>query len=119
VASAITSGGARTPEELETLFEDALVMAEEADLAALFAAGAVLRAGGERLARGEAIASVAMRTWGGDHPYLAAPRRVLLARDVALIVGEEVINVARRGGDGAWRFAIMLQVDDGVRREDA
>lgn len=47
----IESAGARTPEELETLLEDALVIRDGEALAALFGSGAALVTGGERPAR--------------------------------------------------------------------
>jgi ubiquinone/menaquinone biosynthesis C-methylase UbiE len=101
--------GARTPEELESLLEDALVLRDGEALAGLFEAGAVLVAGGQRPARGgAAIARLALATWAGDRTYVADPRRVLQARDLALIVAEGAINVARRGGDGAWRYAMSF-----------
>jgi len=43
--------------------------------------------------------------------YLASPRRVFQARDTALLVGDGVINVARRGPDGSWRYAISVLRD--------
>jgi hypothetical protein len=103
--------GARTPEELETLLEDSLVIGDGDALAALFEEGAALVASHEPPARGRAsIARVALGIWGGAHPYVADPRHVVQARDVALVVGARGINVARRGGDGAWRYAIVLQM---------
>jgi hypothetical protein len=112
------SVGARTPEELETLFEDALVIRDRQMLAELFEEGAVLVAGDERPARhGEEIAMLALQSWVGDCAYVADPQRVLLARDIALIVAARGINVVRRGGDGAWRYAIVFQsVGDGIER---
>ena len=107
--------GARTPEELETLLEDALIIGDGDALAALFEEGATLVAPNEPPARGgEAIARLALVTWGGDRPYVADPRHVVRARDVALVVGERGINVARRGGGGAWRYAIVLQTGEGA-----
>ncbi len=112
-------GGARTPEELETLFEDAFVTRDREALAQLFEAGAVLVAG-DRLQEargGDEIARVATALWTGDRTYVADPRRVLQARDVALVVAERGINVVRRGRDGAWRYAIVRQsVDDNTKR---
>ena len=109
--------GARTPEELEALLEDALVLRDGEALAALFEAGAVLVAGRGRPARGgEEIARLALATWEGDQTYVADPRQVVQARDVALVVAEGGVNVARRGRDGAWRYAIVLAVDDGTGR---
>ena len=114
----VMSGGARTPEELETPFEDALVIRDRQAVAELFEEGAVLIAGDERPGRGgEAIARLALATWEGEHTYVADPRRVMQARDLALIVVEQGINVARRGRDGAWRYAIVLRsVEDGERK---
>jgi len=102
--------GAQTPEELETLFEDAFVTRDREALAQLFEDGAVLVAGdGLQEARGgEQAARLAAAMWEGDRTYVADPRRVLQARDTALVVAERAINVVRRGSDGCWRFAISL-----------
>ncbi len=112
--------GARTPEELETLLEDALVVGDRVALAALFEAGAVLVAGDRPLARGgEAIARVATGLWTGERTYVADPRRVVQARDLALVVAEQAIHVVRRGSDGAWRYAIsLLSLYDTTAREE-
>jgi uncharacterized protein YciI len=102
--------GARTPEELEMLFEDALVVRDPQMLAKLFEEGAVFIAGRALPARGgEEIATVALATWSGDDAFIADPRRVMQARDVALIVVEGGVNVVRRGRDGAWRYAIVVE----------
>lgn len=113
------SAGARTPEELETLLEDALVLRDGEVLAGLFETGAVLLAGEERPARGgREIAQAVLAAWTGDHTYVADPRQVLQARDLVLILARGV-NVARRGSDGAWRYAIVLRsVDDGTERRE-
>lgn len=102
--------GARTPEELETLFEDAFVIQDREALAQLFEAGAVLvAADGQREARGgEEIARCARAMWDGDRTYVADPHRILQVRDTALVVAEQSINVVRRGRDGTWRYAIAL-----------
>jgi hypothetical protein len=77
--------GARTPEELEALFEDAFVTRDAEALCGTFAEGAVLAVGdGPDTARGsEEIGRVATALWAGDRTYVAEPRRVLLARDTA------------------------------------
>jgi hypothetical protein len=108
--------GAPTPEELETLLEDALMIRDRTAVAALFEDGAVLITGGQRPGHGtDEIARLALSTWDCDHAYIAGPRRVVQARDVALIVADHGINVARRSSDGSWRYAIALQpVDDGA-----
>lgn len=106
--------GAQTPEELETLLEDAFVIRDRVALAQLFESGAVLGAtGGAAEARGgEQIARLAASMWGRDFAYFADPGRVVQARDTVLVVGRRAINVVRRGADGRWRYAIsLLDVD--------
>ena len=102
--------GASTPEELDTLFEDAFVTRDGEALIELFEEGAVLVAGdGRPQARGgEEIARFANGMWEDEQTYVAEPRRVVQARDTALVLAERSINVARRGSDGAWRYAISL-----------
>jgi len=103
------SPGAQTPEELETLFEDAFVVRDGQALARLFEDGAVLGAAREEDARGgEQIARLAAAMWESDFTYLAEPRRILQARDTALVVGRPAVSVVRRGGDGRWLYAISL-----------
>jgi ketosteroid isomerase-like protein len=102
--------GARTPEELETLFEDAFVTRDAEALSAMFAEGGVLAVGeGLEAARGgEEIGRLATALWEGDRTYVAEPRRVVQARDTALVLADRAINVVRRGSDGAWRYSIAL-----------
>jgi hypothetical protein len=112
--------GAHTPEELETLLEDALLLSDANARAALFEDGGVLAAGfTSREARGaDEIASFALGN--SDRSYLANPRRILQARDTALVVADGAINVARCGEDGAWRYAIALLFPDAtMTKEDA
>jgi hypothetical protein len=103
-------GGARTPEELETLLEDAFVLHDPQALAQLFEPGAMLVVGGGLPeARGRRqIARVAAQLWDAERSYLADPRRVLQARDTALVVSGRAINVVRRTDNGSWRYAISL-----------
>lgn len=99
--------GARTPEELEVLLEDAFVTRDREALAGLFEEEAVLDTGGRRQARGgKEIERVAEAMWRADRSYLAEPQRIVQARDTALVVAIRSISVVRRGGDGAWRYAI-------------
>jgi len=102
-------GGARTPEELETLLEDAFVLHDPQALAQLFEPGAMLVVGGGLPeARGRRqIARVAAQLWDLDRCYLAEPRRVLQARDTALVLAGRATNVTRRD-NGSWRYAISL-----------
>ena len=101
--------GASTPEELEALLEDAFVLRDRDALTELFDDAAVLAVGtGRREARGgAAIRRLANELCLGSRTYVAQPRRVVQARDTALVVAERAISVARRGGDG-WRYTISL-----------
>jgi hypothetical protein len=104
------NAGARTPEELETLLEDAFLLHDPQALARLFHPGAMLVAGGGLPeARGRRqITQVAARLWDTERLYLADPRRVLQARGTALVLAGRAINVVRRTDDGSWRYAISL-----------
>ena len=91
------------------LFEDAFVTRDEEALGRLFEEEAVLVADGFAEVRGiQEIGRFATAIWEGDRTYLADPRRILQSRDTALLVADGTLNVARRGPDGAWRFAISL-----------
>jgi hypothetical protein len=100
---------ARTPEELETLFEDAFIVRDADMFGSLFERGAVFAAESGRCeARGDTeIARAASAMWSRERTYIADVRRVVQVRDTALSVGRG-INVLRRGADGSWRFAIAL-----------
>ena len=76
----MTAGG-RTPEELETLLEDALLMRDAEALTPLFEDAGVLVAGRRpQLLRGpREIARAARLLWDQPRGYLAGPRRELLA----------------------------------------
>ena len=111
--------GARTPEELETLLEDAFVLHDPQALAQLFQPSAMLVVGGGLPeARGRRqIARVAAQLWDLDRSYLAEPRRVLQARDTALVLAGRAINVARRAHHRPWRYAISLLDPDTATQE--
>ncbi len=101
--------GARTPEELETLFEDAFLLRDQQALMDLFEAGAVLMVdGGSPEARGSVeISRLAGEMWRRDEAYLARSGRILQAGDTALVLaGDHGVSVLRRGDDGSWRYAI-------------
>jgi hypothetical protein len=102
--------GARTPEELETLLEDAFVLHDPMALTQLFYPTAMLvTRDGLSEARGHPqIAQVASQLWDSERLYLADPRRILQVRDIALILAGRATNVVRRAGDGSWRYAISL-----------
>lgn len=114
------NAGARTPEELEALFEDAFVLRDREGLASLFEARAVLvegSANGEVRGRAE-IARSAADLWSRDVVYVADPRRVVQARDLALVLATQSTSVMRRGADGVWRYAISLLAIDQPTKEE-
>lgn len=103
------STGARTPEELETLLEDAFITRDRTGFRALFDDGAVLAPADAGEARGaDAIGAAADRLWAAGRTYLGGDARVLQTRATALVVSRAGIHVARRDGDGTWRVAISL-----------
>ena len=107
--------GAQTPEELDALLEDAVVPRDARAVAELFEEGGLLAVGATATARGGVqIARSAAAIWGG-RPYVSEPRRVLQARDTALVVAARALHVARRSGGGPWRLAVSL-VDAGRTR---
>jgi hypothetical protein len=104
--------GARTPEELETLLEDAFVIRDHGAIAGLFEHDAVLSDGEAVLARGRPMIVQATRAmWAREQPYLAAPAQVLQIHRTALIAGPFATSVAHRTRDGAWRYTITLLHD--------
>lgn len=106
----MTAAGARTPEELENLLEDAFVLRDTKALGRLFEVGAVLAtADSLHEARGRYdIEDVAARLWKLRKVYVADSRRVLQAGDTALILCPEAVNVVRRGDEGTWRYTIAF-----------
>ncbi len=112
--------GARTPEELELLLEDAFVTRDAQAVAAMFADGGVLalRARAHAARGAGEIERLAETLWAADSTYIAAPLRVVQARDTTLVVADGAINVLRRGSDGAWAYAIaLLSLDPGTTKE--
>ncbi len=101
--------GARTPEELDALLEDAFVVRDRGAVASLFEREGLLVDDAAREARGaREIAGWASETWTRGLTYLGAERRVLQAGDTALVLTPQGIGVARRRDDRAWRYAIAL-----------
>src|SRR5262245_45440846 len=97
--------GASTPEELDTLFEDAFVVRDPDAVTGLFEDGGVLATPGEAR-RGPAIGPFAAALWEREVGYVSGAGRVLQAHDTALLVSERSISVLRRAPDGHWRYAI-------------
>ena len=102
--------GANTPEELDALMEDAVVLRSGGSVAALFEEGGLLAVGtGAHPAWGERqIARAAAAIWEGATTYVSEPRRVLQGRDTALVVAAGALHVTSRAPDGRWRLAVSL-----------
>lgn len=104
--------GAQSPEELDTLLEDAFVLRDAAALARLFEVAGVLVAEGLPAAHGRAeIGRVGARLWRDGRSYVADARRVLMAHGVALVIGHGAVHVVRRGRDRSWRYVITMLHD--------
>jgi hypothetical protein len=102
--------GARTPEELETLLEDAFVLHDHEALEQLFESEAVLHTTGSptQICGREQIKRFVTRTWDHRSTYLADPQMVLQAQGTALMVSGRAISVVHRGENGMWRYAIVF-----------
>jgi hypothetical protein len=113
------SVGAHTPEELEALFEDAFVLRDPGAIAALFEERALLAGAGlaGEVRGSPEIARSAAALWSRNLTYVAEPRRVIQAHDLALILATQGTSVVRRGADGAWRYAISLLTINQTKEE--
>jgi hypothetical protein len=96
-----------TPEELETLLEDAFVLRDRDALAALFEDGGLLAREGSTCV-GAQIRPFATSMFERDVCFVASPRRIVQARDIALVLSDTSISVMRRTPDGNWQYAITL-----------
>jgi len=94
---------AQSPEELELLLEDALVLQDATAVAALFQDAGVLveRSGGVR-GRNQVASLLAQQD------YLAAPRSVTVVSNVAIVVGPQTVNVSCRNPGGGWRLVAAI-----------
>lgn len=94
---------AESPEELEILLEDALVLQDDAAVAALFEKGGVLveRSGCVR-GRNQVAHLLAKQQ------YLAAPCSVTVVNNIAIVVGPHTVNVSCRDPGGGWRLVAAI-----------
>jgi hypothetical protein len=93
---------ASTPEELETLLEDAVLLGDEAAVAALFDEGAVLVSGPRIIGPKQALAELARLG------YVATTRTVTVRRDLAIVIGDHAVNISIRAPDGGWRLVAAI-----------
>jgi uncharacterized protein DUF4440 len=105
--------GAATPEELETLLEDAFVLRDATAAARLFEPGGLFCSGSSSARGRSAIARQVAALLEIDRPYVAGDRRVLQAGDVAVLLGQRTVIVARRGQDRTWHYSIAVHGLDG------
>jgi hypothetical protein len=97
------SGFASSPEDLELLLEDALVLRDDVAAAALFEDGGVLI---ERTGDVREPSHVARLLAGRG--YLASPSSVTVIRDIAVVVGPQAVNISRRDPHGDWRLVAAI-----------
>jgi hypothetical protein len=110
--------GARTPEELDVLLEDASLVGDAETVAGLFVPGGLMAAAEQQARNREQIIGLATALWQGGRVYLAEPQQVLQARDLALALADHAIAVMRRDGDRIWRYAIWVaSLDRPARKE--
>jgi len=103
---------ASSPEELETLLEDAVLLGDEGAVASLFDQGAVLVAG--PLVTGPERALAELTKLG----YVATTRTVTVQHDTAVVVGDQTVNVSVRTPHGAWRLVATIVRPGNVKRRD-
>jgi hypothetical protein len=94
--------GAGSPEELEVLLEDALILQDDAAIASLYDERGVVIHGSGCVPRHDALRLLS------PLQFLALPRSVTVVRDVAVVVGDHTVNVSCRGHDGGWRYVVTL-----------
>jgi len=101
---------AQSPEELEILLEDALVLHDDAAVAALFEESGVLveRSGCVR-GRNQVAYLLAQQD------YLAAPCSVTVVSNVAIVVGPQTVNISCRDPREGWRLVATIITSDPPR----
>jgi hypothetical protein len=96
---------AASPEELEVLLEDALLLHDAAAVAALFEDRGILVTGpGSVTARAQAADALAACG------FIASPRSVALLDDIAVVVGDHTVNISCRGTDRRWRLVVAIMM---------
>ena len=93
---------AASPEELETLIEDAVIRADVDAIADLLCADVLMADGGWVVGRGEVARALAASD------YFAAERCLMLVRDVAIVANDRRVDVCCREVTGSWRLGASI-----------
>jgi hypothetical protein len=100
------SYGASSPDELETMFEDATVLGDPDELAALCVPGAVVHRAMHELPVHGRQRIVRLLIERPDGPaYVALPPHILQRGATALVLAGSAVHVTRRSPQG-WRYLI-------------
>ncbi len=91
--------GASSPEELETLLEDAVLLQDDRAVADLFESNGVVVRVPSRVTGRSRAGSVLVR-----EGFVASVRSVTVVHDVAVVVGQRTVNVSGRRPDHTWRL---------------
>ena len=92
-----------SPEELEMLLEDALLLHDTTAVAALFEdRGVLVTEFGAVTARDQAADVLA------EHDFVASTRSVSVLDDIAVVVGDHTVNISYRGVDKRWRLVVAV-----------
>lgn len=93
---------AACPEELEQLLEDALLLRDQVAVADLYADG-LLVSGEGRQARSDDAFHLLTHV-----AFVASLRSVTLVPGLAVVLGDNTVNVSRREPDGGWRLVVTV-----------
>jgi hypothetical protein len=83
--------------------EDALVLQDDAEVAALFHDGGVLVDGSGRVHGRNQVAHVL-----AQHDYVASPRSVTMVTNAAVVVGSRTVNVSCQAPGEGWRLVAAI-----------
>ena len=100
--------GGRTPAELDTLLEDAVVLRDPAALTALFEEGGLLIPPDGLPEDAPGLPPAAERVCAAGGHLFDGPRPVFRIQGLALAVGDRSVTVSRCGADGVWRYTFAV-----------
>ncbi|MDQ1626517.1 MAG: hypothetical protein QOI54_261 [Actinomycetota bacterium] len=95
---------ASSPEELEILLEDALILHDAAAVAALFEDRGILVT-----VPGSVVGPAQVANALEEHTFVASPHSATLVGDIAVVVGDHhTVNISCRGTDRRWRLVVAI-----------